>query len=174
MLVVPGLLLVVGVLAAAITFGIGAAPDPGNPAAITRMPIPSERQVDLQAKSYGLFFAKYNAPSRIALRAPPLSIALVPPSGLPEPAFKEVKEKSEVQANGDSFVQVATIGVRAAGRYTVKVHGRDENGGSLCIGDTPTSPASLVPALLHGGIVLAGTLALVMFLAIRGLRRPRG
>jgi hypothetical protein len=172
-LLAPVLVLVFGSIASAIGFGIGITPDHGNPAAITRMPIPSERGLDLQARTYGLFFTQRNAPSRVALRAPPLSITLHPPDGAPDPGWKEIEDKYDITVGRDHFVQIATIDVHQAGRYTVRVRGTEEQGGSLAIGDTDKEVTSLVPALLYGGFPLTVTLLLTALLGVPALRRRR-
>jgi hypothetical protein len=124
-------------------------------ASVARMPVPGERDVDLAAGGYGLYFGMLNAPMHRVMRAPKLSITLVPPDGMPDPDFVEVPPKTDVFVDGFHTVQVARILVRAPGRYHVHVESPEESGGSFSLGE--------LPALLDARRALARNATPILF-----------
>jgi hypothetical protein len=124
-------------------------------ASVTRMPVPGERDVELATGGYGLYFGMLNAPMHRVMRAPKLSITLVPPDGVPDPDFVEVPPKTDVFVDGFHTVQVARILVRAPGRYHVHVESPEESGGSFSLGE--------LPAMLDGRRALARNATPILF-----------
>jgi LPXTG-motif cell wall-anchored protein len=106
-------------------------------ASVARMPVPGDADVTLGARGYGLYFGMLNAPSRKALRAPKLSITIVPPEGIRDPDFVEVPHTIDVLVDRFHTVQVARIAVRGTGRYHIHVESPEESGGSFSIGELP-------------------------------------
>ena len=142
-------------------------------ASVARMPVPGTADVELTARGYGLYFSMLNAPMRRVMRAPKLSITIVPPQGIDDPEFAEVPAQADVYVDGTHTVQVARIAVRGSGRYHVHVESPEESGGSFSIGELPElldkerALARLAPAILS----LLGLAAVLAIIATMVRRR---
>lgn len=110
-------------------------------AAVARMPMPGTADVELPRGSYGLYFGELNgelnAPTGKVMGVPSLDITIVPPDGVADPAFVNVRPETDVYVDGYHTVQVASITVTTAGRYQVHVESKEQSGGSFSIGQPP-------------------------------------
>jgi hypothetical protein len=148
--VVSGVVLVIGtVVAAALLSAPMVLEDTSRAGAVAHMPIPSSRDVHLEARRYAFWFGMRNAPRGVQLHLPRLSFDIVPPRGVPDPAFEESHGETGATDQGDTIRRVAFVHPSVAARYHISVTSPDELGGALLIGEAfPPGPPAVLPACI--------------------------
>jgi hypothetical protein len=148
-----------------------------NVAAAGRLPIPGNADVQLTARTYGVYFGMLNPPTQRAMNVPNLKFRFTPLGGGPGPEYVDLPSELESRVEGFKTIQIGRLVVRAPGTYHVVVES-PESVGSFSIGELPSPPsdedrlrfmllgvgAAVVTLALSGGLVASG---------VNGLRRDK-
>lgn len=143
-------------------------------ASAARMPIPGKEDVQLAARTYGLYFGMRNPPTRRRMSVPNLKFKFVPPDGGARSEYQDLQGELESRVDGFETIQIARLVVHAPGKHHVEVTS-EESVGSFSIGELPALPSEddRMKSILIGVVVGAISLVISAALVIRGIMRRR-
>jgi hypothetical protein len=166
-LIVSGcIFFLLGALASAAFFWKAQQPVLRHVASAGRMPIPGRADMQLTARTYGVYFGMLNPPPRRVMNVPGLKLKFTAHDGAPGPQYVDLPSEQESRVEGFETVQIGRLVVHAAGEYHVEV-ASPESVGSFSIGELPSAPSdddkrhAILTGLVVGGISLALCFALV-------------
>jgi hypothetical protein len=179
LIIVGVILFVFGAFASTAFFWKTEQPVLQHVASAARMPIPGRADVQLTARTYGVYFGMLNPPTRRAMNVPKLNFSFTPLGGFPRPEYVDLPDERESESRVEGFktIPIGRLVVRAPGTYHVVVES-PESVGSFSIGELPSPPSDedrLRFMLIGFGaavITLAMSAALVAS-GVNGLRREK-
>src|SRR5690349_9714589 len=116
-----GIFFVIGASATGSFFWKAQQPVLQQPASAVRMPIPGKTEMQLTARTYGVYFGMLNPPTRRYMNVPSLKLEFTGPDGVPSPEYVDLPAEPESRVEGWETIQIGRLVVHGPGKYHVEV-----------------------------------------------------